>query len=125
MTTTIQLTDLVEGDLVIFSTKNSSKKCKIKRVTATQIIIDVENLMGTAHERRFNKNNGNEVGGSRSYSNPTICPYTDEYWELELQDRKYKIVFSILRIPKSDTEKIKRAYDFLLSEELINPIDTE
>lgn len=59
------LTNISEGDLVIYEPHYSSREIrKVARLTNTQIVIVFKNGLGNDYEKKFHKKNGREVGGS-------------------------------------------------------------
>ncbi len=124
------LEEMKVGEWVIFyKGRGNGELCKIKRLTNTQIVIEAANYVNEFFERKFHKGkgwkNGHEVGSMDSYYTSRIIPYTVSEWDKILQYRRYQKVSSKLSISESDTDKVNKAYDFLLEIELITPISKQ
>lgn len=111
------LFELKENDKVIFSSRNSKEVKIIKRVTPTQIIVECENYVGTAYERKFRKDNGYEIK-SDSYYLPKIKIYTEEEMTLYYKEKRRKKLISI-GLNVSDLDTSEEVFEFLKSKNLI------
>lgn len=117
------LKELTTNDWVILYRRRYAELYQISRTTPTLIIIKIDNLAGQLYERKFRKDDGYEVG-QYSYGTPYIKPYSHELWEREQQEKRYhKVHEKLPSINESEIEKVNRVYNYLLSENLITPID--
>ncbi len=124
------LHEMQAGDWVILDKRrNGSEFYQIKRVTNTQIIISANNMANQPYDRKFYREQswkqGKEVGNMDSYYPSRIKPYTNEDYTDIIQHKKYEKVsdkIPALNDKSNNSELINKAYDFLLSINLITPV---